>query len=200
MKRFILTLALAYGSLMAQNNNENKPVEPIEQSIFSIGVKGGFGQSFIVPYNNYLFNSSWNAGLSAIYAPWVHWGVGMDVTYSSEGATFYGSDVNFMTKLDYLRVPVKAIYFFQRYENDFRPKVSIGPTLGFLVDDHGNKGYSGFDFGATAAAGFNYRLLRAVWLNADVSYYQGLIDSYSANSENDMNGNVRLDLGISVGF
>jgi hypothetical protein len=43
-------------------------------------------------------------------------------------------------------------------------------------------------------------LARAIWFNADASYYHGFIDAYNGNAENDYNGNIRLDLGISLGF
>jgi len=202
MKKLTLILALATVSAagFSQNNNDKIPADPIEQSKFSIGVKGGFGHSFVIPYKNYIFNSSWDAGLSMMYAPGVHWGVGADVLYSAEGTSLKTEGVTYATKLDYVRVPIKATYFFRKYEDDFRPKVSLGPTVGFMVNDHGNKGFQTFDFGASASLGFNYRLLRAVWFNADVTYNQGFLDIYHSNSETDLNGNVRLDLGFSFGF
>jgi len=201
MKNLALLLALATTTIgFAQNNNDKIPVEPIEQSVFSIGVKGGFGHSFIVPYSNYDFMPSWNAGISAVYAPKQHWGIGLDVTYSGEGVKLKSGDYTNTTQLDYLRVPIKAIYFFRTYEEDFRPKISLAPTLGFMVNDHDNNGFKSTDFGGSLSLGFNYRLLRAVWLNVDASYYQGVIDIYQGNNENDLNGNVRLDLGVSFGF
>ncbi|HOZ87545.1 MAG TPA: hypothetical protein PL029_07295, partial [Bacteroidia bacterium] len=73
MKKISLFIALAFGALLsvAQNNNTILPPDPIRQSNFSIGITGGYGHSFLVPYRNYAFNSSWNAGLSAVYSPWV---------------------------------------------------------------------------------------------------------------------------------
>lgn len=192
-----LTLTLAG---QAQNNNDKIPSEPIRQSRFSLGVKGGFGHSFIMPYNNFKFNPSWNAGLSAVVSPWAHWGIGMDVNYSAEGATFDYADHDVQNRLDYVRVPLKAIYFFRTYEMDFRPKVSLGPTLGFLANDPNTIKANSFDLGGTLTAGFNYRLVRAVWLTMDASYYQGFLDTYNSNTDTDLNGNVRLDIGVSFGF
>lgn len=185
---------------MAQNNNTIIPVQPIGQSKFSLGVIGGFGHSFVIPYQDYTFNSSWNAGLSAVFSPWSHWGIGMDAVYSSEGSAIQKNDLTYSYQLDYIRVPVKAIYFFNKYENDFRPKIAFGPSLGFLVNEAGSTNANTFDLGANLAAGFNYRLMRAVWLNADLNYYQGFLDVYSSNSLNEKNGNVRLNLGLSFGF
>lgn len=206
MKKVSLLLSALLFSVAfySQNNNTKVPSEPIRQSNISLGVKGGFGHSFIAPYRNFGFNPSWNAGLSALLSPWAHWGLGMDVVWSSEGATFIdkSDDIKrkYQTEQDYIRVPIKAIYFFHTYERDFRPKVSFGPTVGFLVSESKSAGTRNFDAGATLTAGFNYRLIRAVWLTVDATYYQGLVDTYTGNAENDLNGNMRLDLGVSFGF
>lgn len=202
MKNLTLLLALATATAgFAQTNNNSKiPAEPIEQSKFSIGLTGGFGHSFVEPYENATFMPSWNAGITAVYAPGPHWGFGADVIYSGEGSKLKVGDITHSTQLDYLRIPLKAIYFFRKYEDDFRPKVSLGPTLGIMMDNHGNKNFNSFDVGANASIGFNYRLLRAVWFNADVSYFQGFTDIYSHNNETDLNGNIRLNVGLSFGF
>jgi hypothetical protein len=202
MKTLAFTIAL-FGSTLgfSQNNNDKVPAEPIKQSEFSIGLKGGFGHSFIMPYSNYTFNSSWDAGISATYSPWQHFGVGLDALYSQEGGSFIYRDSEIRTTtLNYVRVPVKAIYFFNTYEHDFRPKISIGPTVGFLMSESNSSSANFLDLGANATLGFNYRLARAVWLNADASYYHGFMDVYDSNVENDNNGNIRLDIGISLGF
>ncbi|MES2763756.1 MAG: outer membrane beta-barrel protein [Bacteroidota bacterium] len=207
MKTLAFTIAL-FGSTicLSQSNNDIVPSEPIKQSEFSLGLKGGFGHSFIIPYSNYTFNSSWDAGISATYSPWQHFGFGLDALYSQEGGAFiYHTNRETpkeirTTTLNYVRVPVKVIYFFNTYEHDFRPKISVGPTVGFLMNEVNASNANFLDVGANATLGFNYRLARAVWFNADASYYQGLTDIYDTNTENDYNGNLRLDLGISLGF
>jgi hypothetical protein len=201
MKKFIFSVILFCSvPCIAQNNNTIVPVSPIEQSRLSIGFMGGFGHSFIMPYQNYTFNSSWEAGLSSTYSDWAHWGLGFDITYSSEGSRLRISDQTYKTQLDYIRVPMRAIYFFKTYADDFRPKITLGPTLGFLVNEVNSTGASSFDLGGSLSVGFNYRLMRAVWLTADADYYQGFLDVYSDNSLTEMNGNVRINLGLSFGF
>ncbi len=202
MKNLKLIIAGLFvtGACFSQSNNDKIPAEPIKQSTFSIGLKGGFGHSYIMPYSDYAFNSSWDAGIAATYSPWAHWGIGLDAVYSSEGGSFNYLNGVSTIKLDYVRIPVKAIYFFRTYDKDFRPKITLGPKVGFLVNETNSTNANFLDLGANVTAGFNYRLLRAVWLNADISYYQGFIDTYQNNSEKDLNGNVRLDLGINVGF
>ncbi len=201
MKSFAFISACLFSVIgFSQTNNNIIPSEPIKPAPFSIGIKGGYGHSFIMPYSDYAYNSSWDGGISFIYAPWKHFGVGLDALYSSEGASFKISDDIQSVQLNYIRVPVKAIYFFRDYEKDFRPKIAIGPTIGFLMNESNNGQASFLDVGANASLGFNYRLARAIWFNADASYYNGFTDIYSGNTLYDFNGNIRLDLGISFGF
>lgn len=76
----------------------------------------------------------------------------------------------------------------------------MGPAIGFLNEEVNSVGANTVDFGLNGSLGFHYRIVRAIWLTADVNYYQGLLDTYDATSANELNGDVRLDLGISFGF
>ena len=202
MKRIHIIIACISASIgsYAQTNIDIIPPQPIEQSKFSIGVKGAFGHSFLMPYSDPSFLPSRDAGLSAIFSPYKHLGFGIDATYSREGVKFETPEYTSTTELKYVRLPVKVIYFFRDYDKDFRPKIAIGPTIGFLTNKGDNSAYNTTDVGVNASLGFNYRLLRAVWLNIDASYYQGLTDIYKSNNERDLNGNARLNLGLSFGF
>lgn len=203
MKKTTLLFSVLFTSqiLYAQTTNYSiLPVEPVKQSKFSMGIKGGFGHSFIMPYRNYKFNPAGNFGISMVISQWEHWGIGMDVIYSTEGATFYSSEMDYTTSLDYIRLPLKAIYFLNTYKNDFRPKLTLGPTFGFLTHESNGTNAVKFDAGANASLGFSYRLIRAVWLSIDANYYQGLTTIYSSTTEKNTNGNARLDIGISFGF
>lgn len=203
MKKIIL-LASLFSSLISfsQNNNGLDPPVPAEQSVFSIGPQGGFGHTFITPYKGARFQPSWDAGVAAIYAPGVHWGVQLDIRYSAEGCKIEDVE-NKSTNaifLRYVRVPLKAVYFFNRYEDDFRPKITLGPSIGFLNEQVNSIGAKSVDFGANASIGFHYRLVRAIWFTADVNYYQGFTDVYETTTEREMNGNLRLDMGLMFGF
>lgn len=195
-----LTSLLFSLGLPAQSNNAKIPSEPIRPSKFSLGVKGGAGHSFIMPYQNYAFQPSWDAGVSAVVSPWAHWGLGLDLHYSAEGARFDYADADVQNRLDYLRLPLKGIYFFRTYEMDFRPKISLGPTFGLLLNDPNTVKAETFDLGGTVTVGFNYRLIRAVWLSVDASYYHGFLDVYTRNPEYERNGHLRLNIGVSFGF
>lgn len=203
MKKVILLgsfLSISFFGV-SQNNNKIDPPVPAEQSVFSMGPQGGFGHSFIMPYAGSKFQPSWDAGIVAIYSPGVHWGAELDIRYSAEGAKFSDREnITSVTELRYIRIPLKAVYFFRKYENDFRPKISLGPTIGFLTEQINSTGAKSVDFGATASVGFHYRLVRAIWLTADVNYYQGFVDVYDASVEKELNGNIRMDVGISFGF
>jgi len=209
MKKITLLIALASTTLIGYSQDNNAKIDspdPVKTSPFSIGFKGGFGHSFQVPYSNTVFCPSWDAGISAIYSLREHWGVGLDLLYSKEGVKFkYTNPVTKQentthVELDYVRIPGSIIYFFGTYANDFRPKVAIGPSLGILVSEKNSVNAASIDLGAQATLGFNYRLAKAIWLNVDATYYQGFLDVYSNNNDNDWNGNVRLNAGVNFGF
>ena len=204
MKKIIVLigcLVVSFNSF-SQTDNNNAIKSGVEQSVFSLGFQGGFGHSYLMPHAGSRFQPSWDAGIAAIYAPGVHWGVELDVRYSVEGTKITNPETNktSVTELRYIRVPLKAVYFCGTYENDFRPKFSIGPTIGFLNGETNSIGANAVDFGASASLGFHYRLARAIWFTTDVNYYQGFTDAYTQTAANDLNGNIRLDLGLSFGF
>ncbi|HRG53004.1 MAG TPA: outer membrane beta-barrel protein [Bacteroidia bacterium] len=203
MKKIFISMSLLITSIsFAQNNNNLDPPVPAKQSVFSLGAQGGFGHSYISNISNKKFQPSWDAGIVAIYSPGAHWGAELDVRYSAEGVKYEnlttGRDNTIF--LRYVRIPLKAVYFFRKYENDFRPKIALGPAIGFLNEEVNSVGANTVDFGLNGSLGFHYRIVRAIWLTADVNYYQGLLDTYDATSANELNGDVRLDLGISFGF
>jgi hypothetical protein len=210
MKKILLFLScmtVPYFSF-SQNNKLDPPVAA-EQSVFSLGPQGGFGHSFIhSSIEGTRFQPSWDAGISAVYSPWVHWGIELDARYSVEGRRIERNVIQgdatttviSVAQLDYFRIPLKAVYFFRTYEHDFRPKITLGPSIGFLTGQMNSVGAKSVDFGANASLGFNYRLVRAIWLTADLNYYQGFVDIYDKTSEKELNGNVRVDLGLSFGF
>jgi hypothetical protein len=200
MKHFFLLAALLYSLAILPQNYNKEAIEPIGDSKFSIGSKGGYGHSFLMPYNNWAYNSSWNVGLSMMYSPSEHFGLVLDGVFSSEGAKFRSGEFQSKMQFDYFRIPLKATVFFRKYENDLRPKFGIGPTLGILLNDDKLPSAAKTDWGANVAAGVNYRLLRGFWLTLDLDYYQGFTDVIKNNLEKDRNGNLRLNIGLMVGL
>jgi hypothetical protein len=212
MKKIFLFLSCIISPYFssAQNKNIDSPISG-EQSVFSLGPQGGFGHSCIKTANgneSNRFQSSWDAGISAVYSPWVHWGIELDARYSVEGRKVERvvkqgdatTTVTSVSQLNYFRIPLKGVYFFRTYEHDFRPKITLGPSVGFLTGQVNSVGANSMDLGLNASLGFNYRLVKAIWLTADVSYYHGFMDIYDNTSEKELNRDLRLDLGVSFGF
>lgn len=203
MKKIILLISSIITSVsFAQNNNNLDPPVPVKQSVFSLGAQGGFGHSYITNISNKKFQPSWDAGIVAIYSPGAHWGAELDIRYSAEGVKYENPSTNRENTifLRYIRIPLKAAYFFRKYENDFRPKIALGPVVGVLNEEVNSVGANTVDFGLNASLGFHYRIVRAIWFTGDINYYQGLLDTYDATPANELNGNIRLDLGLSFGF
>lgn len=195
----LIILSFAWMISVSQTNQEKEAIDPIGDSEFSIGSKGGYGHSFLSDCNNCIYNSSWNIGLAMMYSPSDHFAIGLDLGYSSEGAAFKTGDLSQGIQLDYLRLPLKIMYFFRKYEHDLRPKIGVGPSLGILLNKKEN-GFPLTDAGANALMGFNYRLLGGVWLTVDLGYYYGLNEVYTTHTQTFRNNHVRLDLGIMLGF
>lgn len=83
-----------------------------------------------VDYNT-SFQPGLNVGLIYNYSKHEHFGFGTGIRYSQEGAKLDGIDG--YTKLNYLRIPLKFQYFFGEMDDRFRPKVYVGPSVGFLL-------------------------------------------------------------------
>ena len=73
-----------------------------------------------------------NAGLTMVYSTEEHWGLGVDLKYSGEGVVTELRGLTAKTQLQYVRVPLKIYHFFNDFGDDFRPKIYIGPSMGFL--------------------------------------------------------------------
>ena len=178
------------------------------QSKFSIGPTAGFGLSSISNVSNSKSKLSGNAGLSFVYSAVEHFGIGADVKYSFEGTRveYSGSKIDF--DLNYVRIPVKAIYFFNKYGDKLRPKIFAGPSFGFLTtakaDGVSNKeDYDSFDLGLLFGAGLNYKLVNKTWFNVDVTYNNGLSDvtkNTILNDDKNANRNLQLNVGVNFGL
>lgn len=166
---------------------------------FSFGPVVSYGHSWISPYGNSVFMPSMSVGVFGIYSPIEHFGIGMDVRYSQEGSKVDNAEGGTTTtRIDYVRIPVRAMWFAGELGDDFRPKVTLGPSFGFKTKYDGPSVYNpnGFDIGLLGSAGFNYRVARATWLNFDVGYYQGITEVLPQSARAERNGNVSVNLGV----
>ncbi len=179
----------------------------VAQSKFSLGPNAGLGHSWISNSDKAKFKLAANAGVSLVYSATEHFGVGLDAKYSYEGVknTLTGSGTAASLDLNYFRFPLKAIYFFNNYGNPFRPKIFAGPSFGFLSTAKLNgtdvkNSFNSSDFGITGGAGFNYRLVKNSWFNADLSYLHGLSDLEKNVSTKNHNRNLQLNVGVNFGL
>ena len=106
---------------------------------FSIGPNAGYGTTWLDNFKDKKYKSAGNVGLSFIYSTKSSFGIGADVKYSFEGGkrqyatTVPGVTATEEASLNYLRVPIKAMWFFGSYGQRVRPKITLGPSFGFLV-------------------------------------------------------------------
>jgi hypothetical protein len=174
---------------------------------FSIGPAVGFGHTGLRKTTGTdVFKPSWSAGVILNYSTSENIGIAADVLWSVEGARVeIGDNENDLT-LQYIRVPLKFVYFFGDFEDDFRPKITVGPSLGFLIDasnDMDSTGttdvtsfYEKFDIGLNASLGFNWKLGTNMWLNTDLNYYTGFIPVRG----DDYNSNFGIRVGLAFGL
>jgi hypothetical protein len=157
-----------------------------------LGPVAGFGSSWVgyAPGSAMAVPSGYGGiGLIDIKGP--HWGWGGQLVLSSEGyktsyPRFQQKDIPL-----YLRLPVRAYYFFGNRSNIVRPDIYLGPSfgmkasehmitnnyLGDVTNDHNASNFRLFDAGIDGGAGVNIQLSRQMSLNLALEYYQGITDA-----------------------
>ncbi len=184
----------------------------------SLGPTAGFGHSWSnvdIGSADRLFHPSYNVGAKLVYSFVSNWGISADLKFSSEGTSIgENMDNSIRVRSNYIRIPLQGIYFFGQYGNAVRPKVALGPSLGFLaggqitayddgekIGDSKTKDYiKTFDIGLQASAGANFRLAPTVWLNTDIGYYHGFLDAYKGSSNDFKNRNIGVNVGVTFGI
>lgn len=190
----------------------------------SIGATVGSGSGWMTNSGEDLaYKQSYTVGATLIYSTSSHWGFGMDVKYSREGIKYNFQDsflytdkkMNTRVSTDFVRVPIRVIYFFNNNEYKIRPAISLGPSFGFLTggkisieDDEKNvysktnvsDQYKSFDFGVQGTLGLNFKLSEALWLSTDVAYYHGLLRQNIYGDNAMMNKNLMLNIGLRIGM
>lgn len=155
--------------------------------------------------------TGFNVGIIMNYSSLEHFGIGTGTRYSQEGIVTRRNGVDMTTRLDYLRFPLHFYYYGNSLEDRFRPKIYVGPSVGFLVggktemfSENGvvevdsRDVHKSVDVGLLIGTGFNYRITDRTWLNLDLAYTHGLIDV--VESGEGKNRNVHLNLGLAWGF
>lgn len=197
MKKFILAVVAVTYVICTQ-----------AQLNLSLGPNAGFGHTWLSGSGDNKYQPAGNFGLAAVYSHSNHLGLGVDLKYSIEGGKKQYGNNEVKTRLNYLRIPIKGIYFFRDYGASLRPKISLGPSFGFLLGGKQEVGsvetdvkdyYNSVDVGLLASAGFHYNLVTNTWLHFDVSYYHGFSDASEA-TETNKNRNLGINLGVAFGI
>jgi len=189
----------------------------------SVGPRIGLNMSSLTDndIDNSKMKAGVNAGLFMVYSVKEHFGVRLDIIYSGEGGKFTTVDnafeqtkTNYDIRLNYMRIPLQADLFFNKYGDAFRPKISLGIQYGLLLNakvkydndvygsgsDANAQGYNHADFGGIAGLGFNYKLKDAIWLNVDAQYYLGFTDVTQDESTSGDNRSVVISAGLAFGI
>lgn len=182
------------------------------QSNISVAPSAGLGHAWMSGDDDNIkdrYHPSANFGAAIVFSTENHFGVGLDLRYSFEGGNKKNKNasINRTTRLNYLRVPAKAIYFFRDVRASLRPNISLGPSFGFLLGGKEEIGsskydakdrYKSFDLGLLASAGVHYNLAANTWLQVDLNYYHGAVD-VSETFEANRNRNLGINVGIAFG-
>ena len=163
MKRTILfIIAIIFtstGASFGQLTNSN----------FSIGPRVGVNFSNVNNPDQAELLTGLAAGLTSTYSINENSGITVDLLYSGEGYKIGDTKTN----LNYLRIPILYNIFFGELGQAFRPKVFLGPQVGFLMSAESGgtsikENTKGVSLGLGAGLGFNYRINDRMWLNTDL--------------------------------
>ena len=218
MKKLLLVSAgfilMAFTRAAAQTETQTVVVNKPAQGALFIGPVAGFGNSWVgnLP-GDVMFKSSGYLGVSLIKMEDRHWGWGGQATLSSEGYSVNDLGGIQTIKPLYLRVPLRAYYFFGRRTDWIRPNLYLGPSFGLKLAEyytvsndyydsymaHNSSYFRTLDMGINGGAGLDFRIARRTWLNLDLGFYQGLTDAVK-DAPNTYNPNHDVDLSLGLLF
>jgi outer membrane protein W len=172
----------------------------------SLGPMIGANFATISDVSNAQINTGLAAGVFLNYSIDENFGLGVKGLFSQLGTGVENSDSK--TKLNYIQIPLSGVYYFGERGNTFRPKIFLGPYVGFLLgasDQSGNEilGLSGndsfnkVDFGGQIGLGFNYSMQNRGWINVDAGFGGSLANITDHNSFNYKNRAIFLSVGYS---
>lgn len=150
------------------------------------------------------FKPGVNLGVFLNHSKYERLGFKVEAFYSQMGSSFDG--FNDKIEMHYFQVPLYGVWYLNDRGNDFRPKIMIGPYLGFLAGASGSntsgnnfsKGnFKSVDIGGKAAAGFNWKLNPKMWLNTEFYFGGSFANIYKTDIINIKNQNLGLNLGLS---
>ena len=209
-----LMMWAATASAQTEVTIETAPVNRATFPSVFVGPVIGAGNSWVgnLP-GDVQFKSTGYVGVSLIELPSHHWGWGGQVTLSSEG--YAVNDLGGLQTIKplYLRVPVRAYYFFGNRHDWLRPNLYLGPSFGLKLAEyatvsnayydnymaHTSSNFRTFDLGINGGGGLDFRVARHAWLNLDLGFYAGLSDAVK-DADNTYNPNHNMTGSIGLLF
>jgi len=192
-----------------------------QQKGFAVSDKVMIGHSWTVGNRNsdnlkYAFHPTVQFGRTAIYNFSDNVGIGLGTFFSTEGGRFKIDNNDQSGKaeqrMNYIRLPLGAMFTFGDPANKVRPRLGIGGSVGFLV---GGKTYllgdndfftgakttkvmsTKIDAGATGSLGFSIKVADGFLINHDINYYHGLVEN---KYESNLPSFTHRSIGLSMGF
>lgn len=206
MKNLIYTAIIGLSSIVYTQN--------IKAQNTTIGVTGGYQLTSFDEFNFDNANNGFNAGVTALYSSNENWGIGADLTYSTSGGAF--TDYNegtdniqfYEIEIDQIRLTPKFYYFFKDLENNLRPNIFVGPSLGILTNsEHIGPGVpyeedlNTVDVAGVLGVGLNYQFATGYWFNFNTAYNVGLTklnENTTVTPDNLKNNIFSVNLGLSI--
>ncbi|TBX24847.1 porin family protein [Jiulongibacter sediminis] len=155
-----------------------------------------------MPLNTY--KPGVNLGLFLNHSNRERTGIKVEATYSQMGTLFNGFDQR--VEMHYIQVPLYGVWYLNDRGNDFRPKLMIGPYVGFLMNATGSnttdnqfitENFNSLDFGGKGAFGFNWKISPRVWLNSEFYVGGSFANIYKTDIINIKNRSFGLNAGLS---
>ncbi|MCF3107843.1 PorT family protein [Niabella sp. CC-SYL272] len=192
------------------------------QTGWNIGDRAAFGHSWTVgnkPDNaKRQFHPTFEIGRTATYQFTDVAGIGFGTFFSSQGTGFkYENSGNrAIARTNYIKVPVFASFNFGDAAQRVRPRLTIGPSVQFLVggktflkteEDAFAGVYSTralntkIDVGGNASLGLNIRVFDGFYLNHEINYYHGFVEQKPNNPSETpsfTNRNLTMSLGMQI--
>ena len=190
---------------------------------FSIGPSAGFGHSWYVNDEvdepatlEYQFHPHMNAGIELLYSCPGAIAISAAFKYSGEGATYTyessGTTIKTKTRASYLRIPLQVVYHFGDAMNTVRPRISAGPSFGFLTGGKAETFVDGtsnleqkakdflesFDFGINTSAGVSFKVGQRSVMSVVANYYHGLSNMYKGTDFDVEGRNLGINLGLHI--
>ena len=131
MKKFLLSVAGIISLTCAYS-----------QMNISVGPNAGFGHTWMSGSGDNRYQPAGNFGLALVYSHNNHVGLGVDLKYSIEGGKKEFANIDVTNRLNYIRIPIKGIYFSAIMERVFVQRFLWGHPLVSWLEANRRQGLS----------------------------------------------------------